>query len=271
MKTILDTIFEKKKVRVRDAMESIDVGELIRLAHEARRSSHRPRLVESLRRRDGLNIIAEFKKASPSKGTINDALHPAATAVEYQEAGARAVSVLTEEDFFRGSLRDLRQVSEAVSLPVLRKDFIFDEFQIYEAAAAGADAVLLIVAALDPERLRRLRAVACDELGMDALVEVHTEAEMETAASVGATLIGVNNRDLRSFAVSLDVSRRLAKLAPHDATLVSESGITSREEMLELCDLGYAGFLIGETLMRAGDPGRALRDLLSEREGVETL
>src|SRR6185503_5972059 len=161
---------------------------------------------------------------------------------------------------FAGSLDDLRQVKAAVDLPVLRKDFIVEDYQVYESAAAGADAILLIVAALDDELLARLRRLAEDELQMDALVEVHTSDEMKRAAACDAKLIGVNNRDLRTFEVSLETSLRLAREAPGDALLVSESGLNNAADLQRLYEAGYRGFLIGETLMRADDPEQALRD-----------
>jgi indole-3-glycerol phosphate synthase len=201
---------------------------------------------------DRLNIIAEFKRASPSKGVINDQADPVETARAYTNAGACAISVLTEPDYFQGSLEDLRVIRDAVSIPVLRKDFIVDPFQIYEAAEAGADAVLLIVAALSVEELTGLRSLAQEELGMDALIEVHTAEEMKIANDIDAKLIGVNNRDLRSFKVSLDVSRELIRFAPAGAILISESGLRRRDEIVELQSLGYSAFLIGETLMRTG-------------------
>ena len=210
-------------------------------------------------RADGINVIAEFKRRSPSKGMIREGANPIEIARAYHEGGAVAMSVLTEEDYFAGSLEDLRQVKSTVNLPVLRKDFIFDEFQVYESAAAGADAILLIVATLDDELLSRLRRLAEDELQIDALVEVHTNDEMKRAAACGAKLIGVNNRDLRTFEVSLDTSLRLAESAPADALLISESGLSKAADLQRLHDAGYRGFLIGETLMRADDPAAALR------------
>jgi indole-3-glycerol phosphate synthase len=168
---------------------------------------------------------------------------------------------LTEEDYFDGSLADLRAVKSAVKRPVLRKDFIFEEYQVYESAAAGADAILLIVAALDDETLLRLRRLAEDELQMDALVEVHTSDELRRAAASCATLIGVNNRDLRTFNVSLETSVELAREAPRGALLISESGLHSSSDLQRLRDAGYHGFLIGETLMRAEDPTDMLRNL----------
>ena len=219
------------------------------------------RLRRALLSGNAVNIIAEFKRASPSKGVINDRADPAAVARSYEAGGACAVSVLTETDFFRGSLDDLRCVRRAVSLPILRKDFIIDELQIFEAAEAGADAVLLIVAALKAEESARLQTVA-HELGLDALVEVHTLAELEIAKDIGATLIGVNNRDLKSFEVSLDVSRELIAHAPANVPMIAESGLTSRDDLIELEQLGYSGFLIGEALMQSGDAASSLRGLV---------
>jgi indole-3-glycerol phosphate synthase len=180
----------------------------------------------------------------------------------YEKGGAVGISVLTEEDYFDGSLDDLKTVKKTVDLPVLRKDFVLDEYQVYESAAAGADAILLIVAALDDETLSRLRRVAEDQLGMDALVEVHTSEEMKRAVASGATLIGVNNRDLRTFEVSLQTSLSLAHEAPSDALLISESGLRAPDDLRRLREAGYHGFLIGETLMRAENPEDALRNFV---------
>lgn len=211
--------------------------------------------------RDSVNIIAEFKRRSPSKGVIREDANPIEIARAYQAGGAVAMSVLTEEDYFDGSLDDLRQVKSTIDLPVLRKDFIVDEYQVYESAVAGADAILLIVAVLDDELLARLRRLAEDELHMDALVEVHTSEEMRRAVACGAKLIGVNNRDLRTFEVSLETSLSLAREAPAGALLISESGLNNAADLQRLYDAGYRGFLIGETLMRAEDPAAALRSL----------
>ena len=218
-----------------------------------------PHKLRNALRNDGINIIAEFKRRSPSKGIIREGANPIEIARAYQAGGAVAMSVLTEEDYFAGSLDDLRAVKSAVNLPVLRKDFIVDEYQVYESAVAGADAILLIVAALDDELLARLRRLAEDELQLDALVEVHTSDEMKRAAAVGAKLIGVNNRDLRTFEVSIDTSLSLAREAPADAVLISESGLKSAADLQRLHEAGYRGFLIGETLMRADDPEQTLR------------
>ena len=237
---VLSEIIAKKRERLREA-----------------RGSHRFRKALQA---DGINIIAEFKRRSPSKGMIRDGANPIDIARAYQAGGAVAMSVLTEEDYFDGSLDDLRQVKASVDLPVLRKDFIIDEYQVYESAVAGADAILLIVAALEDELLSRLRRLAEEELHMDALVEVHTSEEMKRAVACGAKLIGVNNRDLRTFEVSLDTSLSLAREAPSDALLISESGLKSPDDLRRLREAGYRGFLIGETLMRADDPEQALRD-----------
>jgi len=223
----------------------------------------RPHALRKALGREGINIIAEFKRRSPSKGVIRADANVIEIARGYEAGGAAAMSVLTEEDYFGGSLDDLRAVKNTIELPVLRKDFVFDEYQVYESAAAGADAVLLIVAALDDETLSRLRRLAEDDLGMDALVEVHSSEEMKRAVASGATLIGVNNRDLRTFEVSLDTSFALAREAPPEALLVSESGLHTADDLERLFAAGYRGFLIGEMLMRSGDPEQALRKLRS--------
>ncbi|HEV8591750.1 MAG TPA: indole-3-glycerol phosphate synthase TrpC, partial [Pyrinomonadaceae bacterium] len=235
-----------------------DISELRSAALQVRSQSEDHRLRNALKH-DGVNIIAEIKRASPSKGVINDAIDVAETAAAYQSGGAAAISVLTEEDFFKGSLDDLRKVRAATFLPILRKDFVFDEFQIYEAAEAGADAILLIVAMLDDEELTKLRDVAESELGIDALIEVHNNEELTRAGAIGTKLIGVNNRNLHSFDVSLDVSRELIKYKSNDARIITESGITSRDEIEELRSLGFDGFLIGETLMRTNDASGTLK------------
>jgi indole-3-glycerol phosphate synthase len=184
----------------------------------------------------------------------------------YVLGGAAALSVLTEEDYFRGRLDDLRTVRDVVSIPVLRKDFIFEDYQVYESAEAGADALLLIVALLDDQLLKQLLAMTEDELGMDALVEVHTREELRRATQAGAHLIGVNNRDLRSFDVSLDVSLDLAEQAQSQATLISESGLRTATDLKRLRLAGYRGFLIGEALVGSQDPAQALRELITLAE-----
>jgi len=258
----LTDIVEKKRVRLQAIRGQTSIAEMRVRAIDARLQTKLHRLLEALANDASVNIIAEIKRASPSRGTIRADVDPAALARAYQHGGAVAISILTEEEYFQGSLDDLRVVRQAVPLPLLRKDFIVDEFQIYEAAAAGADAILLIVAALDDEAVRRLRSIAEDELGMDALVEVHTQEEMQRACDCGATLIGVNNRDLRTLQVSLGTSAHLIQYAPEDVICVSESGLASGDDLRHLRELGYKGFLIGEMLMRAAEPDKALRELL---------
>ncbi|MGH9783960.1 MAG: indole-3-glycerol phosphate synthase TrpC [Terriglobia bacterium] len=211
----------------------------------------------------GFAVIAELKQASPSKGTLCAQYKPATIARSYARAGARALSVLTDREFFRGSLEHLREAKAAASLPVLRKDFTIADYHLYEAAAAGADAVLLIVAILDPPELARLLALS-RTLGLDALVEVHTEGELQIALDAGADLVGVNNRDLKTFEVSLDTSFRLIERVPDAVVAVSESGLRTVEDVERLRAAGFDAFLIGERFMTEPDPGAALARLLSE-------
>lgn len=257
----LSQIIERKRQRVKTAKRSVSLEVLQLMAEQARTTATPHALVSALHNEDRNNIIAEFKRRSPSKGEIRPAADPAKIARAYESAGAAAVSVLTEEDYFEGSLDDLRAVWQAISLPILRKDFIMEEYQVYETAAAGADSLLLIVTALNDYMLGRLRELAEDELGMDALVEVHTREEMNRAERAGASLIGVNNRNLTTFEVSLETSAQLASMATDGALLVSESGIESAEDIHRLRNLGYRAVLMGETLMRADDPIRLLAEL----------
>jgi indole-3-glycerol phosphate synthase len=219
-----------------------------------------------------VNIIAEFKRRSPSAGTIRNDLAATDVAAHYERGGACAISVLTDEQYFGGSILDLAAIRASTLLPLLRKDFIIDEIQIYEAAAAGADAALLIAAALDDTALAKLRATAEDELGLDAIVEVHTSEELHRAVRAGARIIGVNNRDLRTFRTSLVTSERLITEAPRDQIMISESGLQNPRSLHRLRALGFRGFLIGEALMRARDPEAALRDLIAgaryEKRGI---
>jgi indole-3-glycerol phosphate synthase len=262
----LTEIIEKKRLRLARAMEMRSLEDLRGQALDARRTAEPHALRNTLRNSSRVNVIAEVKRASPSRGVIREDVEPGRLARQYELGGAAAISVLTEEDRFQGSLDDLRAVRAAVKVPVLRKDFIFDEFQLYEAAAAGADALLLIVAALTDETLARLRRITEDELQMDALMEAHTKDEMRRATACGATLIGINNRDLHTFNVSIDVSVQLAREIPPGVLCVSESGLRNGADLARLRALGYKGFLIGETLMRAREPDRALRTLLDEAE-----
>jgi indole-3-glycerol phosphate synthase len=217
-------------------------------------------LKRSLMRQPG--IIAEIKKASPSAGLLRPDFDPRTIAGAYLKAGALAVSVVTESRFFQGNLETLAGLRWCADVPLLRKDFIVDPYQVLEARHAGADAVLLIAALLAGTSLKGLRTCV-EELGMDALVEVHSEAELARALAAGATLIGVNSRDLRSFIVSLDVCVRLAALLPKEAVAVAESGIRTAEDIRRLASAGYRGFLVGESLVRAQSPGAALAELVS--------
>ena len=207
-------------------------------------------------------IISEIKQASPSRGILVQDFRPAELAKQYEEGGAAALSVLTDRDFFRGSLDDLRSARTACHLPVIRKDFTISEYHVLEAAAAGADAILLIVAILDEPQLRSFRELAC-EFEMVALVEVHDARELEIALRSGADIVGVNNRDLRTFQVSLETSIGLAPLIPATVTKVSESGIFSAADIERLLDAGYDAFLVGEHLVKSGNPTVALRALCS--------
>lgn len=208
----------------------------------------------------GISVIAEVKRASPSKGDIRPDLDVAAVVGAYEAGGARAISVLTEERYFKGSLDDLRQARAVTSLPIIRKDFVIDDYQIWEAAAAGADAVLLIVAALDPQTLGRLMATAT-AAGLTALVEVHTAAELAVALGENASLVGINNRDLTSFNVSLQTTLDMIDSVPEGVVVVSESGIGGRDDVIRLAGAGVDAVLIGEALMRSADPAQKIREL----------
>jgi indole-3-glycerol phosphate synthase len=267
MSTFLNEIIELKSKRLETARTGRDISELKKSAHAVRQRAEANRLRRELVR-DQINIIAEIKRASPSKGVINDRIDVSEAARSYQTGGACAISVLTEEDKFQGSLDDLRTARGAVDLPILRKDFIFDEFQIYEAAEAGADVILLIAAMLDDRNLRQLHELAEKELGLDALVEVHTLEELERVRRLGASVIGVNNRDLHTFRVTLDVSRQLIEHAPEGTLMITESGLTTKEEILELRKLGFDGFLIGETLMRSGNAAQELKRLAANEHEI---
>ena len=216
--------------------------------------------------RDALNIIAELKPASPSRGVLRDPFDAAGLAASLQRAGAAALSVLTEGEFFRGSLKNLRDARKAVAVPVLRKDFIFDPWQVWEARANDADSFLLIVAVLGDGILRDLIALG-RELGMEPLVEVHTTAELERAQAAGAKIVGVNNRDLKTLIVRPETSFELIDLIADDCIAVSESGIGSRADLLKLNDAGFDGFLIGTRLMLSADPGGAMAELLGVSAG----
>jgi indole-3-glycerol phosphate synthase len=257
----LSKIIERKAVRLAEAKAARPLEEVRRDALAVRAEARQHNFRQALEDAGRVNVIAEFKRASPSKGEIREGASVVETVRAYERGGAAALSVLTEEDFFRGSLADLQEAKTSTQLPVLRKDFIIDDYQVFESAAAGADALLLIVAALKDEALTRLLRLTEDGLGMDALVEVHTAEELTRALDAGAHVVGVNNRDLRTFEVSLETSVKLAALAPADVLLVSESGLRGAGDIDRLRACGFRAFLVGETLMRAEDPEVALRYL----------
>ncbi|HVV86006.1 MAG TPA: indole-3-glycerol phosphate synthase TrpC, partial [Kofleriaceae bacterium] len=221
-------------------------------------------LARALRREPGqpARVLAEIKRASPSAGPIRPDADPVAIAHDYEAGGAAALSILTDRRYFDGDLRFLSRVRAAVELPLLRKDFLIDRYQVLEARAAGADAVLLIVGALDDALLAELHAFAT-QLGMDALVEVHDRAECERALAIGARLVGVNHRDLRTFTIDLGLTAALAPLVPAGTVLVAESGIRTPADVARVVEAGADAILVGESLMRAASPGQALRALLA--------
>jgi len=218
---------------------------------------------DALARSGAVNVIAEHKRRSPSRGAIREDLEPADVARGYEKAGAAALSVLTDEPFFGGRIEHLVAARAATGVPVLRKDFVVDPWQVWEARAAGADAVLLIAAALEDDELSSLLALA-GEAGLDALVEVHDRGELDRALGAGARVVGVNNRNLKTLEVSLDTAVSLSPAIPDDVVAVAESGIRTGDDIRRLREAGFAAFLIGERLMSAPDPGAALRSLLEE-------
>jgi len=259
MPAVLERILAATRARVAEARRGADLRELERRAEKHVPRGFRQALVTKAR--DGVAVIAELKKASPSKGLIRAEFRPAELARELVAAGAAALSVLTDEDFFQGSLRNLQEASAAADVPCLRKDFIVDEFQLVEARANSSDAVLLIVAALSAQELDGLARSARSK-GLDVLCEVHDSGELQRALDTGCDLIGVNTRDLRTFRVDLETAFRLAEEFPANVVRVAESGIHSAEDVARLRAVGYDAFLVGESLMRAERPGDALRELL---------
>jgi indole-3-glycerol phosphate synthase len=262
MGTVLDRIVASTRARVEESKRTADLRALERQAE-----AHVPRRFRRALQAQsghGIAVIAELKKASPSKGLIRAEFHPAELARELEAAGAAALSVLTDEEFFQGSLRNLREASAAVAIPCLRKDFIVDEFQLLEARANSADAILLIVAALSQSELVTLFRGARQE-GLDVLCEVHEADELQRALDAGCDLIGVNTRDLRTFNVSLQTAFDLGSKFPDGVIRVAESGIHSAEDVARLREAGYRAFLIGESLMRAASSGKALQELIGVR------
>jgi indole-3-glycerol phosphate synthase len=259
--TYLDEILAARRQQIGEARARVPLETLKRAARA------RPKRRDFLAALSGapLRVIAELKRASPSRGMLRELYRPREIAQSYEAAGASALSVLTEERYFLGSLEDLKTVRAAVGLPVLRKDFILEEYQIYESVAAGADALLLIVAALSDEDLRSSLEL-CHGLQIAPLVEVHDEAEVERALAVGAKIIGVNNRNLKTLEVNLQTSLRLRAGIPAGIIAVSESGIKTPEDLRLIAEAGYHAVLIGERFMTAADPGRALREMVGHAD-----
>ena len=257
--SVLDAILARTRERVATEQGRRPLG----YAHPAVKAAPPVRpFAEAIARPGRLNVIAEHKRRSPSRGAIREDLLPAHVARLYEGAGAAAISVLTDLPFFGGRMAHLEEVRGATGVPVLRKDFVLDPWQVWEARAAGADAVLLIVAALTASELTGLLAVA-REAGMDVLVEVHDRGELDRALAAGARIVGVNNRDLKTLAVSLDTALALAPAIPDDVVAVAESGIRAGKDLARLRDAGFDAFLVGEHLMSAPDPGEALRELIA--------
>ncbi len=255
---ILDDIVAYKKQELEEAKKKLPLRELVSAAVDTPPAIDFPDLHAKT---PGLKIISEIKKASPSKGVIRDDFDHFSIAREYEDSGAFALSVLTDRKFFGGDISYLSDIRAHSELPILRKDFTIAPYQIYEARCHGADLVLLIVAVLDRGEIEEYLSLS-RSLGMNCIVEVHGERELETALLAGSEIIGINNRDLRTFDVSLDVSKRLSGMVPEGKILISESGISSVEDMAGLMDFGIDTFLIGETFMKAKSPGEALRGFL---------
>jgi len=261
MKNILEEIAARTRERIAKEKSCIFVSELENRIQEANKNARQKItfLLQALQK-DGMSYICEVKKASPSKGLIAPDFPYLAIAKEYEQAGASAISCLTEPFYFQGADRYLREIAAAVQIPVLRKDFTVDEYMIYQAKSLGASAVLLICAILDDGELRAYRQLA-KELGLDALVEAHDEYEVDRALNLGAEIVGVNNRDLRTFQVDMNNSIRLRKMAPDNVVFVSESGIRTPEDIRLLYENKVDAVLIGETLMRSPDKKAALESL----------
>ena len=263
---ILDEIILHKSTEVNERRKAVPLSVLERSQYFSRPVIS---MTESIRRKDKTGIIAEFKRRSPSKGIINANVSVETTTRGYADAGASALSVLTDEKFFGGSNDDLLRARAATNCPILRKDFTIDKYQITEAKSIGADAILLIAAVLDPAKSQQLAGYA-HELGLEVLLEVHNEEELRSNLNVGADLIGVNNRDLKTFSVSTEVSKRLAALIPDNVIKVSESGISSPEAIADLRSFGYEGFLIGENFMKHSDPQAAASEFMKQLNAIIT-
>jgi len=257
---ILDDIVQVKKQELRKNKE---IRKFVELKAKARAAM--PLKPFELKKKDAVSIIAEVKRASPTKGVFKADLDPAKQAVAYREGGASAISVLTDEQFFKGSVDDLRAARNAAGIPILRKDFIIDEYQLYEARVMLADCALLIVRILDKAQLRDYIALAKEELKIATLVEVHSERELDAALDANAAVIGINNRDLDTFKVTLETTAKLRPIIPAGKVVVSESGISTREDMVLLKQMKVDSALIGEELVKAEDPTAKLKELLGTK------
>lgn len=254
---ILDDIVEHKRHEIAAAKQRVPQQELERAINPAQS----PRDFQAALQQDGINLIAEIKRASPSKGNILPGVDATEIARTYEQCGARALSILTDAKFFQGSLDDLRNVHEAVALPCLRKEFIVDPYQIYEARAAQADAILLIVRILDDAQLRDFHELA-RSLGLHVLVETHSEAELDRALAIGAHIIGINNRDLDTLQMDLSLSVRLRDRVPRDRVMISESGIYTREHVQQMEAAGVDAILVGESLLSSGNIAGKIAEIL---------
>jgi indole-3-glycerol phosphate synthase len=255
---ILSRIIEEKRRVVEKAKRIKPAEELIK---EAKNVCVKSAFKRSISRPHHINLIAEIKKASPSKGILRGDFNPAKIAVTYQANGASAISVLTDERFFEGKLEYIKKIKENISLPVLRKDFIIDEYQIYESVTGAADAVLLIAELLSKNELAAFYNLA-SSLGLDVLIEAHTEEDVEKALATDCAIIGINNRDLHTFKIDLGVTQKLARLIPSGKIKVSESGIKSYEDVMFLKSLGVNAVLIGEAFMESGDIASKMREIM---------
>lgn len=254
---ILDMIIDKRKIQLREEKEKTSFSEIKKRASECSRNTVS---LSAALRRPYISVIAEVKKASPSKSVICENFDPVSIAREYEKAGADAISCLTENYYFQGSLSYLAKIRQNVHIPILRKDFIIDEFQIYESRAAGADAILLIAAVLDTDTLKRFKKTA-DECGLECIFEIHNQNELQKILPASPEIIGINNRDLKTFEVSLDNTKALCNLIRDDYIIVSESGIRNHNDMLLINNYGANAALIGETLMRCDDKFQMMRKL----------
>ena len=255
---ILSRIIEEKR---REVEESKRQKPLETLAREVKGICVKSSFKKNISRPHHINLIAEIKKASPSKGILRGDFNPVKIGITYQAGGASAISVLTDERFFEGHIEYIKKVKESVSLPVLRKDFIIDEYQVYESVAAGADAILLIAELLETNEMTGLYNLAVS-LGLDVLMEAHTEEDVEKALAAGGSIIGINNRDLHTFKVDLGVTQKLIRLIPQNKIKVSESGIRTYEDVMFLKSLGVNAVLIGEAFMEAGDISAKMREIM---------